>query len=114
RPASTLPRARAPASAFDLPRVPGLHGVPVADLEKVMGIDLDGVMGATLLSRFRCTFGDDGRVLWIEDDSEMLQMMQMPLPPEAPANSREAAPPPAMPPAPAALPPANNAPKKKN
>ncbi len=100
--------------AFDLPRVLGIHGIPVADLEKVMGVDLDGVMGASLLSRFRCTFGDDGRVLWIEDDSEMMQMMQMQLPPEAPASSREAAPPPAMPPAPAAPPPANNAPKKKN
>jgi hypothetical protein len=98
--------------AFDVPRVLGIHGVPVADLEKVMGVDLDGVMGAGLLYQFRCTFGDDGRVLWIEDDTEMMRMMQ-PLPPEAPANSREAAPPPAMPPAPTALPPANNAPKKK-
>lgn len=98
--------------AFDIPRVLGISGVPVADLEKVMGVDLDGVMGSGLLYQFRCTFGDDGRVLWIEDDAEMMRMMSQPSP-EAPANSREAAPPPALPPAPSALPPANPAPKKK-
>ena len=106
----TVPLLR--LGAFDIPRVLGIHGVPVSDLEKVMGVDLDGVMGTSMLARFRCTFGDDGRVLWIEDDAEMMRMMNQP-PPEAPANSREAAPPPAMPPPPSALPPANPAPKKK-
>jgi hypothetical protein len=107
----TVPLLR--LGAFDVPRVLGIHGVPVADLEKVMGVDLDGVMGAGLLYQFRCTFGDAGRVLWIEDDTEMTRMMSQPSPPEGPANTREAAPPPALPPPPSALPPANNAPKKK-
>lgn len=107
----TVPLLR--LGAFDVPRVLGIHGVPVADLEKVMGVDLDGVMGAGLLYQFRCTFGDEGRVLWIEDDTEMMRMMSQPSPPEGPANTLEAPPPPAIPPAPSTLPPANTPPKKK-
>ncbi len=85
-------KASSPAAPRRLrhPRVLGISGVPVADLEKVMGVDLDGVMGSGLLYQFRCTFGDDGRVLWIEDDAEMMRMMSQPSP-EAPTNSREAA-----------------------
>jgi hypothetical protein len=113
----TVPLLR--LGAFDVPRVLGLHGVPVSDLEKVMGVDLDGVMGAGLLYQFRCTFGDEGRVLWIEDDADMLRVMSQPLPPEAPANSRDLPPPsgalpqPALPSGPAAPPPATKAPSKK-
>lgn len=105
----TVPLLR--LGAFDVPRVLGIHGVPVADLEKVMGVDLDGVMGSGLLYQFRCTFGDDGRVLWIEDDADMLRTMSQPSQPEAPANTRDLAP--AMPPSAPALPPAPTAPKKK-
>jgi hypothetical protein len=103
--------------AFDIPRVLGLGGVPVNELEKVMGVDLDGVMGSGLLYQYRCTFGDDGRVLWIEDDSDLLRMMSQPSQGEGPANV--ALPPsapelPAAPPAPSPAPaPAAPKPKKK-
>jgi hypothetical protein len=88
--------------AFDVPRVPGLLGIPVTDLEKLLGVDLDGVMGVGLLYQFRCTFGDDGRVLWIEDDSDLIRMMSRPRAPEGPENTRDA--PPSMVPPPGALP----------
>jgi hypothetical protein len=112
----TVPLLR--LGAFDVPRVLGIHGIPVADLEKLMGVDLDGVMGSGLLYQFRCTFGDDGRVLWIEDDTDLMRMMSQPRAPEAPENTRDAAPPPALPPPsgalpPGAPPPAPTAPKKK-
>ena len=101
--------------AFDVPRQIGISGVPMADLEKTMGVDLDGIMGSGLLYQFRCTFGDDGRVLWIEDDTDLLRMMSQPSQPEAPGNGRDAAPelPPAAPALPpgAAPPPAPTAPK---
>jgi hypothetical protein len=106
----TVPLLR--LGAFDVPRVLGIHGIPVADLEKVMGVDLDGVMGAGLLYQFRCTFGDDGRVLWIEDDSDLVRMMSPPALPDSPANSRDLAPLPALPGS--GLPPATtDQPKKK-
>ncbi len=99
--------------AFDVPRVLGLGGVPVNELEKVMGVDLDGIMGAGLLYQYRCTFGDAGRVLWIEDDSDLVRAMSQPSQPEGPANARDAAPPPpALPPS-APPPPAPTPPKKK-
>ena len=91
--------------AFDVPRQIGISGVPIADIEKAMGVDLDGVMGAGLLYQFRCTFGDDGRVLWIEDDSDLLRMMSQPSQPEAPTNGRDTAPLPELPPLAPALPP---------
>ena len=56
--------------AFDLRNVSGLSGIPLLDLEKATAVDLDGLVGASLLYRYRCTFADGGRVLWIEDDSE--------------------------------------------
>ncbi len=53
--------------AFELPQVSAMYGVPTLDqLEQQLGIDVDGVLGAGLLSRFRLTFSDGGRVLWVE------------------------------------------------
>jgi hypothetical protein len=96
--------------AFDVPRVLGLYGVPVSDVEKVMGVDLDGVLGAGLLYQFRCTFGDDGRVLWIEDDSDLIRMLSQPDQPMSPAGAGG----PSLPELPVGgLPPAPLAPLKK-
>jgi hypothetical protein len=61
--------------AFDVPRVQGVYGIPLTDFEKLMAIDLDGLMGAGLLYLFRCTFSDGGRLLWIEDDTSTRQML---------------------------------------
>jgi len=62
--------------AFDLPRVQGVYGFPLEDLEQRMKLDIDGIVGAGLLYQFRCTFGDGGRMLWLEDDTMLRQMLE--------------------------------------
>ncbi len=69
----TIPLMR--LGAFDFPRVSGLFGFPITDLEKQTAIDLDGVIGAGLLYPNRCTFADGGRILWIEDDTSFQSMI---------------------------------------
>jgi hypothetical protein len=100
--------------AFDLPRVQGIYGLPFADLEKSMAVDLDGLLGAGLLFPYRCTFADGGRMLWIEDDTTSNQMLGLTA---GPGAGGPAVPPPAnvLPPGPIHLnaPPASApAPKK--
>ena len=52
--------------AFSLPQTPGVYGAPIESVEKELQIDIDGAVGAGLLSEFRLTFSDGGRVLWVE------------------------------------------------
>jgi tetratricopeptide (TPR) repeat protein len=83
--------------AFDMPRVSGLYGLQMADLARAMQIDLDGIVGAGLLYPYRCTFADGGRLLWLEDDSDLQQVLgaSQPAPAPAPAPAATPAPPPA-------------------
>jgi hypothetical protein len=104
--------------AFDVPKVPGIFGAPVDNVEKLLQLDLDGVVGAGLLAQFRLTLGDGGRVLWFEDNASLAKMLQQaPPPPAAPAAAppaNVAAPAPTV--APAAPPPPKKGPppaKKK-
>jgi hypothetical protein len=53
--------------AFGVPSVPAVSGVAMADLEKNLGIELDGLLGSGLLSNFRVTLAEGGRTLWFED-----------------------------------------------
>jgi hypothetical protein len=69
--------------AFEVPRVPGVRGAPIADFEKGLDIELDGLLGSGLLAAFRVTLVDGGRNLWLED-----------IPPEAIAGAKR---PPEMP-----------------
>lgn len=63
--------------AYDVPKVPGVYGPNLLDLEKVLTpLDLDGVIGAGLLAHFRMTFADDGRVMWLEDNTAVVRMLQ--------------------------------------
>jgi tetratricopeptide (TPR) repeat protein len=103
----TVPLMR--LGAFDVPRVLGVYGIAISDVEKLLAINIDGVVGAGLLYGFRCTFGDDGRLLWIEDDTAVQRMLEGPGGPPPPINQGEA---PAAPPAlkPNAPPPAKNPP----
>jgi len=52
--------------SFEIPKVPGVIGAPIAGLEEEMGIDLDGIAGSALFSIYRLTFADRGRTLWLE------------------------------------------------
>lgn len=53
--------------AFEIPNVPGVFGVPIEEVEKEVGIDLDGFAGSGLFATFRLTFAEEGRTLWMED-----------------------------------------------
>jgi hypothetical protein len=61
----TLPLLR--LGAFDVPKIPGVHGAPVAELEQGLGMELDGLVGSGLLAAFRVTIVDGGRTMWLED-----------------------------------------------
>lgn len=52
---------------FDLPRIPAVHGLPLADLEQGGGIQVDGVIGSALVAEFRASLVDQGRTLWLEE-----------------------------------------------
>ena len=74
---------------FDIPKVPGIFGAPIADVEKGLKFDIDGIIGTPLLAEYRITFSDGGRMMWLEDDSALQMMMQqgaMGPAPNGPAN----------------------------
>jgi tetratricopeptide (TPR) repeat protein len=103
--------------AYDVPKVPGVFGAPIAEIEKLLTLNIDGVVGAGLLAHFRITFGDGGRLMWIEDHTAVERMLnrgapQGPPPPAAPgpADAAEDPPPPA---APGAVPAPKDSPTKK-
>lgn len=74
--------------AFDIPKVPGVFGARVDGVEKLLGIDLDGVVGAGLLAQFRLTFGDGGRVVWLEDNAAIAKLLERSPPaPAAPTST---------------------------
>lgn len=55
--------------ALEIPKVPGVYGAPLKEIEKQLQINVDGVIGAGLLAYFRITFADDGRLMWLEDNA---------------------------------------------
>ena len=102
--------------AYDVPKVPGIFGAPIADIEKLLTLNIDGVVGAGLLAHFRITFGDGGRLMWIEDHTAVERMLnrgapQGPPPPAAPGPADAAEDPP--PAAPGAVPAPKDSPTKK-
>ncbi len=67
--------------AFELRRVPGVLGdgalaTSIADLEKGLRQDVDGVLGAFVLANYRVTLAEGGRTMWFEDDTALRMMMQ--------------------------------------
>ncbi len=70
--------------AFEIPNVPGILGAPIHDVEKSLGVELDGFAGSGLVATFRVTFADGGRTVWLEDlPAEVLEQ-------EAQARVRQA------------------------
>jgi hypothetical protein len=53
--------------AFEVPQVPAFFGAPIAEIEKGLDIELDGLVGSGLLAAFRVTLVDGGRKMWLED-----------------------------------------------
>jgi len=57
--------------AFKIPELDGVYYPPIDQVQKQLKIDVDGAVGAGLLSSFRITFTDGGRVLWLEQPSSL-------------------------------------------
>ena len=62
--------------AFELKRVPGILDGPVKEVEETLRLDVDGVLGVPVLARYRITLGEGGRVMYLEDDSEVRAMAE--------------------------------------
>lgn len=60
--------------AYGMRDVTALSGVPFDELERVLDIELDGLIGSGVLSAFRVTLADRGKTMWLED-------MPAPMPP---------------------------------
>jgi hypothetical protein len=115
--------------AYDIPEVPAIYGTPIAEVEKGIEVDLDGIVGWSARG-FRVTLTDGGRAMWLED---MPSARESGPPParsgEGPSRAGEAPPvsappagappgaapskPPPGPAPPAAKPPAKSAPPSK-
>ncbi|HEY5962316.1 MAG TPA: hypothetical protein VIV60_37425, partial [Polyangiaceae bacterium] len=52
--------------ALEIPSVPAVAGVPIADIEKPLELDLDGIIGSGFMILFRVTLADRGRTMWLE------------------------------------------------
>jgi hypothetical protein len=61
-------------AGFELPQVPALSSGAITGVQSNVDLDLGGVIGASLISAFRVTFGDEGRFIWMEPD--LTQQMQ--------------------------------------
>jgi hypothetical protein len=72
--------------AFDLPGVPAVQGLSIADSRSTIDVDVGGIVGAGLLQLFRVTFADDGRYIWVEPDPTMMGPTGAPLPQRPPAG----------------------------
>ncbi len=71
-------------AGFELPQVPALSSAALNGAQNGVDVDLGGVIGASLISAFRVTFGDEGRFIWMEPD--MTQQVQLP-PPRPPVSA---------------------------
>lgn len=72
----TLPNLR--LGSFDMPQVPAMQAKDLPELRTQLDMDLGGVVGASLLSVFRITLGDEGRFMWLEPDVATLQQPEPP------------------------------------
>jgi hypothetical protein len=52
--------------SLEIPGVPAVAGVPIADIERPLDLDLDGIVGSGLMVLFRVTLVDQGRTMWLE------------------------------------------------
>jgi hypothetical protein len=85
--------------AFELPQIRGVESAQVGELEKAMGIDLDGILGSDMLASFRVTLGEGGKVMWIEEDPMSTGGAPPPDASQAPSSNAPVAAPPPPPPA---------------
>ncbi len=85
--------------AIDVTDVDAVSGVPFDELEKVLDIELDGLLGAGILGDFRVTLADQGRTMWLEG-MPVVPIDQDPVPPVPDLELQPTVPPPEPPGAP--------------
>lgn len=84
--------------SLEIPGVPAVRGVAIADIEKPLGLNLDGLIGSGMFVPFRITLADQGRSLWVEPMPMIEEEPAPPAPAPAAAASTSAPPPAATPP----------------
>jgi len=95
--------------ALEIPEVPAIFGAPIAEIEKPLGIDLDGIIGSGFLAPFRVTLIDRGRTALLEP-APVTEMAQEPV--QAPSVGTATPPPAPSPSGPSSVPePAANTPR---
>ena len=79
--------------AFKLPQIAAVYGAPISHLERELEMDIDGAVGAGLLAGFRLTWSDGGRVLWVEQATELGPAPKIPSVPMLPPAGESVGPP---------------------
>ena len=69
--------------AYRVNNIPAVFGVSIAELEKRLGVQLDGAAGSGLLSTYRMTLIGKGRTLWLEDFPSAALQASVPSSPRA-------------------------------
>ena len=54
--------------SYEISQVPGYFNDQVKSVETKLAFNIDGMVGNGLLAYYRMTFGDGGRLLWLEDN----------------------------------------------
>lgn len=54
--------------SYEISQVPAYYGDQIKQVESKLAFNIDGMVGNGLLAYYRMTFGDGGRVLWLEDN----------------------------------------------
>jgi hypothetical protein len=61
--------------SYEISQVPGYFNDQVKQVETKLGFNIDGMVGNGLLAYYRMTFGDGGRILWLEDNLAVQRLL---------------------------------------
>lgn len=87
----TIPKLKIGASEID--SVPGFLTGQEKQIEEKISFDLDGMVGNGLLAYYRVTFGDGGRLMWLEDNLAWQRILNGgQAPPQAPPANQGVSP----------------------
>jgi tetratricopeptide (TPR) repeat protein len=59
----------------EITQVPGYLTGQVKQVEEKLSFDIDGMVGNGLLAYYRVTFGDGGRIMWLEDNLAVQRLL---------------------------------------
>lgn len=68
----------------NIQKVPGYFTGKTKEVEDRIAFNFDGILGAGLLAYYRITFADGGRVLWLEDDTSWISLLNGQTAPQGP------------------------------